>query len=253
MGLLSVKVSKPLSHSGIHGQPNLMPYLYIICDVPRTPWTQNSDKLFVREAIFHSYDKRKQAVTVQFQTGELLELPITSDRIAAQSLQPVIGHGDFVSLDTLAGHNGVIFNTVVDLRKYKEIVEEFDGVLTNAFAIEDPQLKKVTCIYAAQPRFVVGEIFDTDYIPSDAISITHHFGYARVMKVTTDTLRIGENLLSIPVYTIQRSYHGISIEDWSYQQKLFDTKIDGKQNMKKLPVNVQQQVALQFFDTFYRG
>ena len=241
----SVSVERPNWIGVIH---NAGPWLL---RVPRPAKCEPGSDIFVKEAdlikVFRNTGK------FVYRDGTSVSVDLASENIIGLLNESLNMVGTF-PISTIPSRVVSFWNEYADFRTYNERQRAFEGVPMEAWCVYDlrPGYGDVV-YYPKYPRFSVGEIVLTDYLPDDSMpGIT--YGYARIDRVTEEHLRLGAERMPVTTYTVRRSWKGISTEDWNQQSKITDADISGKPglSMRKVASSVQAKVRHALFDPFYR-
>ena len=241
----SVSVSSPNWIGVIH---NAGPWLI---RVPRPAKCEPCSDIFVREAdlckVFRNTGK------FIYRDGTSVSIDLASEKILGLLNESLNMVGAF-PISTIPSRAVSFWNEYADFRTYNERLRAFEGVPMEALCVYDlrPGYGDVV-YYPKYPRFSVGEIILTDYIPDDSLPGIE-YGYARIDRITEEHVLLGAERMPVTTYTIRRSWKGISTEDWNQQSKITDSDVSGKKgiSMRKVPSSVQAKVRHALFDPFYR-
>ena len=241
----SVSVEKPNWIGVMH---SVGPWLL---RVPRPVKSEPGSDIFAREAdlvqVFRNTGK------YLYRDGTTVSVDLTSERVLGLLSESLNMVGAF-PVSTIPVKAVSYWNESADFRTFGLRPHTFEGVPLEALCIYDIRPGYNDAVYYPKyPRFSVGEIVLTDFLPDDFMTGTT-YGYARIDRVSTEQVRLGADTVPIVTYTVRRSWKGISTEDWNQQSKITDSEASDKPGvtMKKVPTSVQAKVRHQLFDPFYR-
>jgi hypothetical protein len=208
-------------------------------------------------------NKRGNKLHIIFDSGVQTILPVNSPRVLGTLIpetfrmsapHPMLMSNAMPFIEML--------NVLADNRTVIQIQEAFDGIVYDCIAIYNPleeENTKTTEIYPQTLRFDIGDIvktlleIDSGARLNNNSGISPDVGYSKIVKREMKVTKFGNQKYELPLYLVQRSYAGISQEEWNQLHPVYDVKLNDTQHITAIPKNTQEQIRRTFFNQYFRN